>query len=522
MGGLKPIGSEKLQGMEKIKRMIEISRYNENFPSRVNEDSKNTYSVDLADGKTYSIVKEKGGYIIKETFGGIHDEYIEPIQNRKYFSSFSQALKKVNLMAKEFNTLYENEEGTSLLGEKKKFKLRLGKSKPQDTPEPAGAMPPAPEPAGAMPPAPEPAGAMPPAPEPAGAMPPAPGGDAFGDTPPAPEGDDMGGMPPAPEGDDMGDMPPAQEDDDMGDMPPAPEDDDMGDMPPAPEDDEDGSDSGEGDEESSKKDEGTSFKVIQKLTGKLAQKIRKFNNNDDMDPNDVKYIINSILSALDVDLLDEDDIEEIISRLEGDTDEDEDENDEMSKSDEDENMGDEEPMDSSDEDMPPPPESPEGGEMKEYSHYSELDEIMNLPDAINKSIGSKFSGNVHDKMQEFGEEYGMHGARKPRHEYKHLSHGTFGESKVDKILSKYFVQTKKEIINEEKKKFERQTKLDMKLQKDSNYIRTISESVQQERSALKYLENNPTSKLVGKTNQGNIIFKEGNIITKLTKNGKVI
>lgn len=508
MGGLRPIGSEKLQGMEKIKRMIEISRYNESTPTNINEDKSTVYKVDLADGKTYSIVREKGGYIIKENIAEIYDEYIEPIQNRKYFSSYSQALKKLNLMANEFNALFENEEGTPLLGEqKKKYKLKLGKSKSQETAPPSEA--PAPE----MPPPADTAPATPP-PADMGGMPPAP--DA-GMSP-----DDMGGMPPAPEGDDMGEMPPAPEGDDMGEMPPAPEDDEMGDVPP-PSDDEDLPEPEEGDEESSKKDEGTSFKVIQKLTGKLAQKIRKFNNNDDMDPNDVKYIINSILSALDVDLLDEDDIEEIISRLEGDTDEDEDEDgEEMPTSDEDENMGDEEPMEPSDEDMPPPPESPEGGEMKEYTPHHELDEIMSLPDAINKTIGSKFAGNVYDKMEEMGEEYGMHGARKPRHTYDHFSHGTFGESKVDKVLSKYFVQTKQEIINEEKKRLKKESLLESKLKKNLKYLKTISENVRQERAAFKYLENNPTSKLVGKTNQGNIIFQEGNIITKLTINGTVI
>jgi len=40
MGGLRPIGSEKLQGMDKIKRMIEISKYKESIPQRVNEDKK--------------------------------------------------------------------------------------------------------------------------------------------------------------------------------------------------------------------------------------------------------------------------------------------------------------------------------------------------------------------------------------------------------------------------------------------------------------------------------------------------
>jgi hypothetical protein len=41
MGGLKPIGSEKLQGMDKIHRIMEIARYNETLPSSINENQKN-------------------------------------------------------------------------------------------------------------------------------------------------------------------------------------------------------------------------------------------------------------------------------------------------------------------------------------------------------------------------------------------------------------------------------------------------------------------------------------------------
>ena len=52
MGNLRPIGSEKLQGMDKIRRMIEISRYNENTPNPVNESKSTEYSIDLADGNT--------------------------------------------------------------------------------------------------------------------------------------------------------------------------------------------------------------------------------------------------------------------------------------------------------------------------------------------------------------------------------------------------------------------------------------------------------------------------------------
>ena len=129
MSGLRPIGSEKLEGMDKIRRIMEIARYNENTPESVNEGSLTTYSLSLADGNTYEIVKERLGYIVKLSINESDADYIEPIQNRKYYPSYSRALKKLNLMAKEFNTIYENVEGTSLFNEqKKKYVLKKTKS----------------------------------------------------------------------------------------------------------------------------------------------------------------------------------------------------------------------------------------------------------------------------------------------------------------------------------------------------------------------------------------------------------
>jgi len=120
MGGLRPIGSEKLQGMDKIRRIMEIARYNENIPQPVNENKSTEYTAELADGNTYTIVREKSGYIIKKSITESVNDYIEPIQNRKYFSSYSEALKKLNLMAKDFNVTYGNDEGMSLFTEQKK------------------------------------------------------------------------------------------------------------------------------------------------------------------------------------------------------------------------------------------------------------------------------------------------------------------------------------------------------------------------------------------------------------------
>lgn len=119
MAGLKPIGSEKLEGMDKLRRIMQIARYNENIPQNVNETTKSEYSIELSDGNTYEIVKERMGYIIKQTINE-SSNYINPIEDRKYYSSYSQALKRLNLMAKEINTLVENEEETPLIGEQKK------------------------------------------------------------------------------------------------------------------------------------------------------------------------------------------------------------------------------------------------------------------------------------------------------------------------------------------------------------------------------------------------------------------
>ena len=131
MADLKPIGSEKLTGMDKINRILEIARYNETKPSNINETSKSEYKITLSDGNNYQIVKERLGYIIKKGLNESTSDYIDTIQSRKYYPSYSQALKRLNLMSKEVNTLYGNEEGMSLFTEqKKKFKLKLpGKGK---------------------------------------------------------------------------------------------------------------------------------------------------------------------------------------------------------------------------------------------------------------------------------------------------------------------------------------------------------------------------------------------------------
>jgi hypothetical protein len=124
MSKLKPIGSEKLQGIEKLQRIMEIARYKESIPNPINETSSVDYKITLADGNRYAIVKERLGYIIKKEINESTSEYIDPIKNRKHFSSYSAAMKKLNLMAGEINRVNGITEGISLFTEDKKYMLK--------------------------------------------------------------------------------------------------------------------------------------------------------------------------------------------------------------------------------------------------------------------------------------------------------------------------------------------------------------------------------------------------------------
>lgn len=117
MADLKPLGSEKLSGMDKIKRILEIAHYNEKPKLEINENETLNYTVQLADGYTYGIVRDKLGYIIKKGLNESLLDYVEPMRHRKHFSSYSQAMKKLNLHAKDINHVYGNSFEIPLIGE---------------------------------------------------------------------------------------------------------------------------------------------------------------------------------------------------------------------------------------------------------------------------------------------------------------------------------------------------------------------------------------------------------------------
>lgn len=428
MGKLRPIGSEKLQGIEKLNRIIEIARYKENIPKPVNEDKSREYSITMANGVEYAIDKEKNGYVLKKRIDESTFEYLEPMKNRSYYRSYSQAFKRLNLVAKEINTQTGNDQGISLFSEQK-YVLKTPKSETPPTPAPSPEMPA----------------------EPAPAM-----------EPP---------MDSAPE-----DMAPPTED--MPDMEPEGGEE----MPAEP----------EGGEDMGKDDEGSSLKSVQKLTGKLAQKIRTL-DDEEISSKDIKYVINSILSAVDLDKLEDEDKDEILSRF-----------------DEDEMGG--------EEGSPTPPDmEPEGDE--EMSAETDVDmeepvegEFEEGMDHFNKKVASAFAGNLKFEDDSTEEESF----------YSNIFDGVFSESKVEKVLSKYFNLSEIEKRQLQKKKIQESNRKRTNLKFSLKEVKRLSESEKQARIAEDILKKYSEAKVVGLTNKKNLVIEHKGSQIKITLKGDIL
>ena len=484
MADLKPIGSEKLQGQEKLNRILEIARYKENIPQTVNETAKVEFGKTLSDGNQYEIVKEKGGYVLMKRINESLD-YIEPMKNRKHYKSYSQALKRLILMAGEINRLTENVEEVSMfrVDEEKKFTLKLPKP---STPEPA----------------------------------------------PAPEVSMDAEM-------DMTDVP------EMGDEEMSMDTEVSMDSPADTEPMDMGAETDGGMEEE------VDFRVIQKITGKLGQKIRMMNDSVGMSSEDVKYVINSILSALDLSKLSEEDKEDILTKFEDtETDYDMDMDmsmDNSSESDFDFDMDSEETVDS---------EMGEGmygsfGNIrrKDYKgdeYYDEKGRQAKSAD-IYGIAGDDFDTEEFDTFQQLYDKYGdkqswfnKTDGEKMFNKYRErtgkpfkvktrkmdgemgeteskvssIMDSIFAESKVDKVLSSYFVLSESEIEKSEKQK----SKVDSKMLK----VKKLSETIEQELAAEFIIKENSELKLLGKTNKNNLVFESNGEQFRISPKGELL
>jgi hypothetical protein len=275
MAEIKPLGSEKLNTEDKLKRILELTYFNENKKS--NSSTKPELVKESKTGGIFGIVKEKDGYYVKRGLNESSLDYIGGMfmKNKNRFNSYADAYKRLNLL-----------NGQENIQEATKYVLKQNKPQ-EEAPMAEPAMDAAPAPS--MEPAPDASAA------PSSEFPPA-------------DGVDMTGL--------------------------------------------------EGGESSKRSDY---MAEAQKFAGKLGQELRDL--HDRMESDDIKYILNMIISAVDLDKLDDDDIEDIAKKFER-------------EEEEGGEMGSEEPA------MEPSPEAaaePTSDEDLGENTMSALDEFINNP-----------------------------------------------------------------------------------------------------------------------------------------------
>jgi hypothetical protein len=458
MADIRPLGSERLDGIDKIKRIMEISKYKEVSNEPINENASTHYNITFADGNEYGIIKERQGYIIKQIVSEGQSNYIDQIKNRKYFSSYSQALRKLNLMIKENNSLVGNDEELSLFGEQKKFVLRTPKP---DIEAPAEQAPPMP----AAPPLPEPELPTPDATSPEGGV------------------------------DSELDMDLEMGDDQMD---------------------------AEMDVQSEPMDqEQVTFKTIQKLTGKLTQKIRQFGSENDMSSEDIKYVINMVLSSVDLDTLSFEDKDEILGKFESD------EEGDMGGDD----MGGEDLTDDSEvEDIQADMDIENDADMvDDGAGFGKIEADEQWQAAIAPALERMAAGYVADKaMDKVSDMFTSTSNNEGEMEEevtgaeKSILDHLFSESKVDKVLSKYFEVSSTEKKLNEQKQMKKNLQSKHNVVKMMESVKKLSETFEQELASEKFLEENIGFQLVGKTNKKNLVFEHGTKQTKISPEGLLV
>jgi hypothetical protein len=209
------------------------------------------------------------------------------------------------------------------------------------------------------------------------------------------------------------------------------------------------------------------FKTIQKLTGKLTQKIRVLDNEKGMTSENIKYVINMVLSSLELTNLSEEDKEDILSKFEEDT----------------ENLG--------GDDM-------DGQDFTDDTEVEDIQADMDVPVEGGEDMTGMEPGN---------------GA---------IMDSIFKESKVDKVISKYFEITKQEIRESAERRADKKLRIKSKVNKAMNSVIKMTETIEQELAAKKFLEENYNYTFIGKTNKKNLVFESKGQQKKISPEGLVL
>lgn len=222
---MKPLGSEKLQADDKLKRILELTYYKDQPHNNTSTPNRTVEFISESVNGVFGIVREKDGYYVKKGLTEGSLDYIGGMfmKNKNRFKSYAEALKRLDLL------------NGGVINEATKYVLKQKTAAPEVEPEIESE--------------------------------PEMGADETGmDSPLSDSGSE-----------------------DLG----------MDELP--------------GEEEGKPSDY---MSEVQKYSGKLGQEIR--DQKSKMESDDIKYVLNMIISAVDLDKLDDEDIEDIGSRFDRD------------------------------------------------------------------------------------------------------------------------------------------------------------------------------------------------------------
>jgi hypothetical protein len=267
--------------------------------------------------------------------------------------------------------------------------------------------------------------------------------------------------------------------------------------------------------------EQVTFKTIQKLTGKLTQKIRQFGSENDMSSEDIKYVINMVLSSVDLDTLSFEDKDEILGKFESD------EEGDMGGDD----MGGEDLTDDSEvEDIQADMDIENDADMvDDGAGFGKIEADEQWQAAIAPALERMAAGYVADKaMDKVSDMFTSTSNNEGEMEEevtgaeKSILDHLFSESKVDKVLSKYFEVSSTEKKLNEQKRMKKNLQSKHNVVKIMESVKKLSETFEQALAAEKFLEENIGFQLVGKTNKKNLVFEHGTKQTKISPEGLLV
>ena len=262
-----------------------------------------------------------------------------------------------------------------------------------------------------------------------------------------------------------------------------------------------------------------------------------------MTSENIKYVLNSVISAVDLEKLDEEDKDDILANFEEEIDYDDMEGDL--------DLGGEDEMDL-DLDMDVEEEPVADEELAEGSMYLRSPYDGKWMDEFDRPYDGEFDFEYEDE-EEFGPDdfekllgilpdnqrvfsrerpdiYGKYAElgpiklrrRKGNSPIDTVLDEVFAESKVDKVLSKYFVITEEEKKNTESKNVKKFITEKVQKSKVISEIKEMSETFEQELTSQFIMKENKNIKFLGKTNKNNLVFEIDGKQLKVSVHGELL